>query len=91
MYAIVFGGVAPGLVIRHMCDRPACVNPCHLLEGTLADKAADRHERRRDFWRERQQEGIVRAKAEGAYKGRKPSIDTAKVLEMRAQPSAAAP
>lgn len=32
--------------------------------------------------RERQMEGIAKAKAEGVYKGRKPSIDPAKVREM---------
>jgi DNA invertase Pin-like site-specific DNA recombinase len=33
---------------------------------------------------ERQMEGIAKAKAEGVYKGRKPSIDVAKVRAMRA-------
>jgi DNA invertase Pin-like site-specific DNA recombinase len=35
--------------------------------------------------RERQMEGIAKAKAEGVYKGRKPSIDAEKVKAMRAQ------
>ena len=34
--------------------------------------------------RERQMEGIAKAKAEGVYKGRKPSIDPAKVRELQA-------
>jgi DNA invertase Pin-like site-specific DNA recombinase len=34
--------------------------------------------------RERQMEGIAKAKADGIYKGRKPSIDVAKVKAMRA-------
>lgn len=34
--------------------------------------------------RERQMEGIAKAKTEGVYKGRKPSIDTAKVRELAA-------
>lgn len=34
--------------------------------------------------RERQLEGIAKAKARGVYKGRKPSIDTAKVRQLRA-------
>ena len=34
--------------------------------------------------RERQLEGIAKAKAEGVYKGRKPSIDAAKVKALRA-------
>jgi DNA invertase Pin-like site-specific DNA recombinase len=35
--------------------------------------------------KERQFEGIVKAKADGVYKGRKPSIDVAKVRELWAQ------
>lgn len=32
--------------------------------------------------RERQREGIAKAKAKGVYKGRKPSVDAAKVVQM---------
>jgi DNA invertase Pin-like site-specific DNA recombinase len=35
--------------------------------------------------KERQLEGIAKAKGEGVYKGRKPSIDPEKVRELRAQ------
>jgi DNA invertase Pin-like site-specific DNA recombinase len=35
--------------------------------------------------RERQMEGIAKAKAEGVYRGRKPSIDVEKVKAMRAE------
>jgi DNA invertase Pin-like site-specific DNA recombinase len=35
--------------------------------------------------RERQLEGIAKAKAAGVYKGRKPSIDPARVAELKAQ------
>ena len=35
--------------------------------------------------RERQLEGIAKAKAEGVYKGRPPSIDPAKVRELKAK------
>jgi DNA invertase Pin-like site-specific DNA recombinase len=34
--------------------------------------------------RERQMEGIAKAKAEGVYKGRRPSIETAKVMALKA-------
>jgi DNA invertase Pin-like site-specific DNA recombinase len=34
--------------------------------------------------RERQLEGIAQAKAKGVYKGRKPSVDRTKILELRA-------
>ena len=33
--------------------------------------------------RERQMEGIAKAKARGVYKGRKPSVDLARVRELR--------
>ncbi|MBX3031886.1 MAG: HNH endonuclease [Chloroflexi bacterium] len=33
--------LAPGLVIRHTCDRPPCVNPAHLLPGTQRENIAD--------------------------------------------------
>jgi DNA invertase Pin-like site-specific DNA recombinase len=35
--------------------------------------------------KERQLEGIAKARAAGVYKGRKPSIETAQVRELRAQ------
>jgi DNA invertase Pin-like site-specific DNA recombinase len=38
-----------------------------------------------DLRRERQLEGIARAKAEGVYKGRPASIDVAKVRAMKAE------
>ena len=35
--------------------------------------------------RERQMEGIARAKAAGKYKGRRPAVDPAKVRQLRAE------
>ncbi len=40
-------GRKPAGVIRHRCDRPCCVRPDHLLEGTHADNARDARERGR--------------------------------------------
>lgn len=39
--------IGPGLVCRHTCDEPACVNPTHLLEGTHAQNVQDCVERGR--------------------------------------------
>ncbi|KKL46848.1 hypothetical protein LCGC14_2341470 [marine sediment metagenome] len=33
------------LVVRHRCDNPPCVNPSHLLPGTVRDNAIDASER----------------------------------------------
>ena len=43
-----YKGVIPkGLVVRHTCDNPLCINPDHLILGTQAQNVADREERGR--------------------------------------------
>lgn len=48
-----------GVVIRHACDNPACVNPDHLLPGSHTDNMRDM----RDRGRNRQPKGERNAKA----------------------------
>jgi hypothetical protein len=41
MWELCHGPIAPGQVIRHLCDNPPCCNPDHLTIGTQADNIRD--------------------------------------------------
>lgn len=41
------GQIGPGMVVRHMCDNPPCINPEHLLVGTQKENRRDAVERDR--------------------------------------------
>lgn len=36
------GALPKGLVVRHTCDHPNCIQPSHLIRGTHADNVADK-------------------------------------------------
>lgn len=40
-YLLYKGDVPDGLVVRHSCDDPTCVNPEHLLLGTAKENSQD--------------------------------------------------
>jgi len=46
-YEAYNGESVSGLVVRHKCDTPSCVNPQHLVSGTQKDNIADAVRRKR--------------------------------------------
>ena len=42
--------IPEGMVVRHTCDNPACINPEHLVLGTCKDNTYDMLERKRAWW-----------------------------------------
>lgn len=47
VYELVHGPIPPGLVIRHKCDTPECVEASHLEIGTQLDNVRDMFDRGR--------------------------------------------
>jgi hypothetical protein len=43
-YYLAKGPIPKGMLVRHLCHTPACVNPAHLAVGTHADNARDKVE-----------------------------------------------
>lgn len=41
IYELMKGPVPPGKILRHKCNNRLCVNPKHLICGTISDNARD--------------------------------------------------
>jgi hypothetical protein len=48
-YTEAYGDIPEGMVVRHMCHNPACINPEHLVIGTHADNVRDKLEANRQL------------------------------------------
>lgn len=46
-HIVHIGPIPAGMVVRHRCDRPGCIEPTHLSLGTVADNNRDAKERGR--------------------------------------------
>ena len=47
-YIAWVGPIPKGLLIRHSCDNPPCINPAHLVPGTPKDNMGDAKDRGRN-------------------------------------------
>jgi hypothetical protein len=66
LYEEKYGAVPAGLLLRHTCDTPRCVDPDHLIPGTSAQNRADfmqRHPRARELCLAAAKIGAVGVKA----------------------------
>jgi len=53
MYEKKYGEIPKGMVARHICDNPMCINPDHILLGTHNDNVQDCVSKRRHSFGEK--------------------------------------
>lgn len=70
IFTLLHGAIPDGLVIRHHCDNPSCVNPQHLASGTHSQNVMDAIQRGRRSNRKGEKHPLA-------------VLDAIKVLEIR--------
>lgn len=58
-YEIHYGPIPEGLLIRHSCDNPPCVNPEHLSTGEAQDNSNDQKSRGRSTYGSRNGRSVL--------------------------------
>lgn len=58
-YTLVKGPIPDGLLLRHSCDQPPCINPDHTIPGTGLENSRDAIERNRYRARRKVTDAIV--------------------------------
>ncbi len=59
-YMLFNGPIPANKVVRHICDNPACVNPKHLILGSMADNSLDAVKRNRGIGNQKLNEEAVK-------------------------------
>jgi hypothetical protein len=80
VYTMHNGEIPEGLVVRHVCDNPACINIEHLEIGTNKDNIDDRTKRGRGVRGEKSHEALL---TEAAVLGIRSSTESRKILAAR--------
>jgi hypothetical protein len=81
-YEAYKGKIPSGLVVRHTCDNPLCINPDHLILGTQAQNVADREARGRRKDINGEKIGTSKLTAEQVYEIRASELSYAHLAEI---------
>lgn len=60
------GAIPPDKIVMHLCDNRACVNPAHLVLGSILDNNHDRDNKRRQVAKKGEDHGNAKLTKAGA-------------------------
>ena len=82
IYEECFGEIPKGMVIRHKCDNPLCINPEHLELGTQTDNINDMLSRGRKAKTNGENNGNAKLTKEQVLEIRKSTLSTRKIAKI---------